>query len=253
MKQAHPLCLERLYTGSVAKSSSQPGNRYVPKQFYCAFRTSFFFHVSELLAASFSCRSLFQTERLVSRESYRGTRWSTDKILMNWIHVAEDTALRRAPCQLSASHTSAFYKTTAECNLSGNAITLRFRNRLAIKHIVACRAITSQRPRHKQIYRSWYWVMGANKHVSTATNQHAAIEESLETVFSTVVRAEQLRSGRSEYDRPNNCSYNYICMYARTLPPQMLYTAVCYSSKITHKKNVKEICKLFFQIKQQRR
>jgi hypothetical protein len=35
--------------------------------------------------------------------------------------------------------------------------------------------------------------------------------------------------------------------------PCRVYTAVCCSSKIIHKKNVKEICKLIFQIKQQRK
>jgi hypothetical protein len=37
-----------------------------------------------------------------------------------------------------------------------------------------------------------------NKHVSTATNQHATTEVPLETVFSTMVRVEELQAGRSE-------------------------------------------------------
>jgi hypothetical protein len=37
-----------------------------------------------------------------------------------------------------------------------------------------------------------YWVTVANKHVSTATNQHATIEKLLEMVSFTVVWAEEL-------------------------------------------------------------
>jgi hypothetical protein len=35
-----------------------------------------------------------------------------------------------------------------------------------------------------------------NKHVSTATNQHATIEVLLETAFSAVFRVEELKAGR---------------------------------------------------------
>jgi hypothetical protein len=59
-------------------------------------------------------------------------------------------------------------------------------------YIVAFRAVTRQRPRDKQICQNRYWATLANKHVSTVTNQHATIEELLETVFSTVVRADDL-------------------------------------------------------------
>jgi hypothetical protein len=74
--------------------------------------------------------------------------------------------------------------------------------------IVARRAVTRQRPRYKQIYQSRYWVTRfSNKtrsqgndlsNVSTATNQHETIEDLLETVFSTALRAEELWAGRSE-------------------------------------------------------
>jgi hypothetical protein len=40
------------------------------------------------------------------------------------------------------------------------------------------------------LYR--YWVTLANRRISTAANQHAAIEELLETAIPTVVRAEGL-------------------------------------------------------------
>jgi hypothetical protein len=71
-------------------------------------------------------------------------------------------------------------------------------------NIVACRAVTRKRHRDKQIYQSRYWVTRfANKthshgndlnNVSAATNQHTAMEELLETVFSTVVSAEETQS-----------------------------------------------------------
>jgi hypothetical protein len=69
-------------------------------------------------------------------------------------------------------------------------------------YIVACGAVTIQRPRGKQIYEGRYWVtVSANKsfshgnnlsNVSTARNHHITIKVQLETVFSTAVRAEIL-------------------------------------------------------------
>jgi hypothetical protein len=48
-----------------------------------------------------------------------------------------------------------------------------------------------------------YWIMVANKHVSTATNQHATIEELLETVFSTAVHAKSHK--RDEVETQWSC------------------------------------------------
>jgi hypothetical protein len=70
------------------------------------------------------------------------------------------------------------------------------------ENIVACRAVTRQRPRGKLIHQSRYWVTRfANKtcshgndlsNVSTATNHQATTEELLETVFSIMLHAEEL-------------------------------------------------------------
>jgi hypothetical protein len=40
--------------------------------------------------------------------------------------------------------------------------------------------------------RPFYWDMIADKQASTATNKHATIEKLLETVFSALVRPEEL-------------------------------------------------------------
>jgi hypothetical protein len=56
-----------------------------------------------------------------------------------------------------------------------------------VNNIVACRAISKQRPPDNQIHQNRFWVTVSNKYISTAKSQHAAIEEMLETVFSTVV------------------------------------------------------------------
>jgi hypothetical protein len=116
-----------LYTGSVAKIiTTVAWQREGPKQFY---RTNVFFHVSKVWPGSFSCKKVSRKEGLVSRGSSRGTRWSTDVILMDWIHVAEDRALRRAPCEHgnepSGSHTPKVYEQIAGCDLRG---VLRFQN-----------------------------------------------------------------------------------------------------------------------------
>jgi hypothetical protein len=74
-------------------------------------------------------------------------------------------------------------------------------------YIVAFTAVTRQRLRDMQIYHSRYWVArSANKtrfhgnnlsNVSIATNQHATTEELFETMFSTVVCADELKAGQS--------------------------------------------------------
>jgi hypothetical protein len=48
-----------------------------------------------------------------------------------------------------------------------------------MKYIVAFGAVNRQRPLEKQLYQSRYWATVANKHVSTATNQDATIQELL--------------------------------------------------------------------------
>jgi hypothetical protein len=75
-------------------------------------------------------------------------------------------------------------------------------------NIVACRDVTRQRQRDKQIYLSLHWVTRfANKtnshgndlsNVSTAMNQLPTVEVLLETVFSTVVLVEELQAGRND-------------------------------------------------------
>jgi hypothetical protein len=52
-----------------------------------------------------------------------------------------------------------------------------------VNNIIPCRTVSKQRPRDNQIYRNRCWVTVVNKHMSPATNQHATIEELLETVF----------------------------------------------------------------------
>jgi hypothetical protein len=47
-------------------------------------------------------------------------------------------------------------------------------------------------------YQISYSVTIANRHVSTATNQHKTMEVLLEMVFSTVIHAKELEVGQSK-------------------------------------------------------
>jgi hypothetical protein len=93
---------------------------------------------------------------------------------------------QKAMSESRRGHSKCFHQHASQTGCRGQTtdtegLFVRYQAAESVKtiYIVACRAITKQRPRDRRIYQSRYYVAIENKHVST-TNRRATIVVLLE-------------------------------------------------------------------------